>query len=69
MAFTGVVPALFAVKDAIVLLPVAPSPIDVVELVQLYAVPVPVNAIAPLAEPLQRVKSAVGVMLGVGFTV
>jgi len=54
VAVTGVVPVFVAVKDGIVaLVPLAPKPILVVLLIQLYPVAVPLKVTKVVADPLQ----------------
>jgi hypothetical protein len=53
VAITGLVPVLTAVKAKISPVPLPPSPIDVVLLVQLYDVPVPVKLTRVVCPPLQ----------------
>jgi hypothetical protein len=71
VAVTGVLPALMAVNDGIVLAPLAPSPMLVLLLVQLYTVPAtgPAMVTAVVAAPAHTVWLAIVFTAGVGFTV
>ena len=71
VAVTGVLPVLMATNDGIVLLPLAPNPIDGLLFVQLYTVPAtgPVMVTAAVAVPLHTVWLAIVFTDGVGFTV
>ena len=71
VAVTGVLPALTAVNDGIVLVPDAPSPMLVLLLVQLYTVPAtgPAIVTAVVAAPAHTVWFAIVFTAGVGFTV
>ena len=51
----GVVPLFVPTKEAISPVPFAPSPIDVLEFVQLYVVAVPVKLMAVVDDPAQIV--------------
>ena len=73
VAVTGAVPALIAVKLAILPVPLPARPIDVCVLVQLYTVPggavtAPVKVIAAVGEPLHSTWLATGLTVGVGLT-
>ena len=71
VAVTGVLPALMAINDGIVLAPLAPNPMDGLLLVQLYTVPAtgPVMATAVVAAPAHTVWFAIVFTAGVGLTV
>ena len=72
VAVTGVlVPVLMAVNDGIVPVPLAPSPMEVLLLLQLYTVPAtgPVIVTAVVAVPLHTVWLAITFTDGVGLTV
>jgi hypothetical protein len=71
VAVTGVLPALKAVNDGIVLVPLAPSPMLVLLLVQLYTVPAtgPAIVTAVVAAPEHTVWFAIVFTAGVGLTV
>ena len=71
VAVTGVLPVLIPINDGMVLVPLAPSPIDGLLLIQLYTVPAtgPVMVTAAVAVPLQTVWLAMAFTDGVGFTV
>jgi hypothetical protein len=71
VAVTGAFVVLVAVNEAMLPLPLAPSPIEVLLLVQLYTVPVtaPLKATAVVAAPLQSVWFDTAFTVGVGFTV
>ena len=71
VAVTGVLPALMAVNDGIVLVPLAARPIDALLFVQLYTVPatVPVMFTNVVAAPAHKAWLATVVTDGVGFTV
>ena len=69
VAVTGVVPALVAVKAAMLPVPLAASPIEAVLFVQSYDVAVPVKLMAAVLVPLQTVWFAGVFAAGVGFTV
>ena len=71
VAVTGAVPVLVAVKLAILPVPLAPRPIVVLLLVQLYTVPAtaPLNVTAAVGEPLHTTWFATALTVGVGFTV
>ena len=71
VAVTAVLPVLMAVNDGIVLVPLAPKPIDVLLLVQLYTVAAtgPVIVTAAVACPAHTVWFAIVFTAGVGFTV
>lgn len=71
VAVTGVEPVLMAINDGMVLVPLAPSPIDVLLLVQLYTVPAtgPVMVTAVVAVPLHTTWLVIVFTAGVGFTV
>ena len=62
---------LIAVNAAILPVPLAARPIDVVLLVQLNTVPVtaPLNVTAVVADPLHTVWLATAFVVGVGFTI
>ena len=62
---------MMAVNDGMVPVPLAPSPMDRLLLVQLYTVPAtgPVNVTAVVAAPLHTVWLATVFTDGVGFTV
>ena len=68
VAVTGVVPALVAVKDPILPVPLAARPMEVVLFVQLYEVALPEKVIAVVDCPLQTVWLVTGFTVGVGFT-
>ena len=57
-----------AVNEAILPVPLAARPIEVVVLVQLNAVAVPVKFTAVVSVPLQTVWLVTGFTVGVGFT-
>ena len=71
VAVTGVVPVLIALNEAMLPVPLAASPIEVVLLVQLYTVPVtaPLNVTADVEEALHTVWLVTVLTVGVGFTV
>ena len=71
VAVTGVLPPLMAVNDGIVLVPLAPKPIVILLLVQLYTVPAtgPVMVTAVVACPAHTVWLAIVFTAGVGLTV
>ena len=71
VAVTAVLPALIAINDGIVLVPLAASPMDGLLLVQLYTVPAtgPVMVTAVVAVPEHTVWFAIVFTAGVGFTV
>ena len=73
VATTGTIPALVAVKLAILPVPEAARPILGVLFVQLYTVPatefVVLNTTAFVAEPLHTTWLDTGLMIGVGLTV
>lgn len=71
VAVTGVLPALKAMNDGIVLVPDAPRPMLVLLLVQLYTVPAtgPARVIAVVVLPLHTVWLATVFTAGVGLTV
>jgi len=71
VAVTGVLVALTAVNDGIVLLPDAPKPMLVLLLVQLYTVPAtgPAIVTAAVADPAHTAWLAIVFTAGVGFTV
>jgi len=71
VAVTGAVPVLIAVNGAMLPLPVAVSPIEVVLFVQSNDVPVtlPTKVIVLVDAPLHKVCGVVGFTVGVGFTV
>jgi hypothetical protein len=71
VAVTAVLPVLIAVNDGIVLVPLAPSPMDRLLLVQLYTVPAtgPAIVTAVVFDPAHTVWLAIVVTDGVGFTV
>jgi hypothetical protein len=71
VATTGVVPLFIAVKLAILPVPLAASPMEVLLLVQLYTVPaaLPENTTAAVGAPLHTVWFAGAFTVGVGFTV
>ena len=60
---------LVAVNEAILPLPLAPRPIAVLLLVQLYDVPVPLNVTAVVDVLLHTLWFPTAVTVGVGFTV
>ena len=55
VAVIGKVPVLVAVNEAILPVPLAASPMEVLLFVQLYEVAVPEKVIAAVVEPLQRI--------------
>jgi hypothetical protein len=71
VAVTGVLPALMAMNDGIVLVPAAARPMDGLLLIQLYTVPAtgPAMVTAVVAAPLHTVWLAIVFTDGVGFTV
>ena len=71
VAVTGVLPVLMAVNDGIVLVPLAPRPIEVLLLLQLYTVPAtgPVIVTAVVVCPAHTVWLAIVFTAGVGLTV
>ena len=71
VATTGVAPALTPVKDEMLPVPPAASPMPGVSLLQLYTVPptAPVKFTATTAAPLHIAWSAGSTTVGVGFTV
>ena len=71
VAVTGDVPAQTAVNELMFPVPLAPNPMEVFELVQLYTVPltVPVKLIAADGDSLHRFWLFTGFTVGVGFTV
>jgi len=71
VAVTGAVPVFVAVKAPILPVPLAPSPMLVLLLVQLYTVLVtgPVMLTAFVVAPLHKLWFTIGVTDGVGFTV
>lgn len=71
VAVTGVLPVLIAINDGMALAPLAPRPIEVLLLVQLYTVPAkgPVKVTAVVAAPAHTVWFATVFTAGVGFTV
>ena len=71
VAVTGVLPALMAVNEGMVLVPLAPRPMLVLLFVQLYTVPAtgPVMVIAAVAAPAHTVWFAIVFTAGVGLTV
>ena len=70
VATTGVVPVFTAVNDAMLPVPLAARPIDVVLFVQLNTVPVtaPLKVTAAVAEPVQTDWLATAFTVGIGFT-
>ena len=71
VAVTATAVAFVPMKLAILPVPDAPSPMEVLLLVQLYTVPaaVPVNVTAAVGAPLHTVWLACAVTVGVGLTV
>jgi hypothetical protein len=71
VAVTGAFVVLIAVNEAMLPLPLAPSPIEVLLFVHVYTVPVtaPLKATAVVAAPLQSVWFDTAFTVGVGFTV
>ena len=71
VAVTGVLPVLMAINDGMVLVPLAPNPMDGLLLIQLYVVGTtgPVMVTAAVAVPLHTVLLAMVFTAGVGFTV
>ena len=71
VATTGAVPALVAMKLAILPVPLAARPIEGALFVQLYTVPAtaPLNVTAAVAVPLHSTWFATALTVGVGFTV
>ena len=71
VAVTGTFELLIAMKEAILPVPLAASPIDGVLLVQLYTVPgtKPVKLTGAVAKPLHTVWLATGFTVGIGLTV
>lgn len=71
VAVTGVLPALKAVNDGMVLVPLAANPIDGLLFVQLYTVPAtgPAMVTAVVFVPLHTVWLAIALTDGVGLTV
>jgi hypothetical protein len=71
VAICGVDPVLMAVNDGIVAVPLAPRPIVVLLLVQLYTAPAtgPAIVTAVVAVPLHTVWLAIVFTVAVGFTV
>ena len=73
VAVTGAVPLLVPTKEAILPVPLAPSPIEVVLFVQLYTIVPPVvgllNVTAVVLSPLQITWLATAVTVAVGLTV
>ena len=71
VAVTGVLVVLIAVNDGIVAVPLAPSPMEVLLLLQLYTAPAtgPVIVTAVVAVPLHTVWLAITFTDGVGLTV
>ena len=71
VAVTGVLPALIPMNDGMVLVPLAPSPMDGLLLIQLYVVGTtgPVMVTAVVAAPAHTVWFAIVFTAGVGFTV
>lgn len=71
VATCGVDPLLIPMNDGIVLVPLAPNPIEVLLLLQLYTVPAtgPAMVTAAVAVPLHTVWLAMAFTDGVGLTV
>jgi hypothetical protein len=71
VAVTGVVPVLTAGKEAMLPVPLAARPMDVVLLVQLYVVPAtaPPKLTAAVLAPLQTIWLLTAFTVGVGLTV
>ena len=71
VAVTGAVPVLIALKEAMLPVPLAARPIDVVLLVQLYTVPgtAPLKVTAAVGAPLHTTWLGTLFTVGVGFTV
>ena len=71
VAVTGVLPILMAINAGMVLVPLAPRPMDVLLFVQLYTVPAtgPLMVIGVVAVPLHTVWLGMVFTAGVGFTV
>lgn len=69
VAVSGVDPGFVAGNGAMFPDPELPKPIDVLEFVQAYEVPVPLMVIKELFVPLQKVVFERAVTTGIGFTV
>ena len=71
VAVTGVLPVLMAINDGMVLVPLAPNPMDGLLLIQLYVVGTtgPLMVIAVVGVPLHTVWLVMLFTAGVGFTV
>ena len=71
VAVTGVTPVLTAANEAMLPVPLAAKPMDVVLFVQLYTVPAtaPLKATAVVLAPLQTTWLVTAFTVGVGFTV
>lgn len=69
VAVNGVDPGFVAGNGAMFPAPELPKPMDVLEFVQAYEVPVPLMVIKELFVPLQKVVLESAVTTGIGFTV
>ena len=71
VATTGTLPVFVAVNDPMLPVPLAPRPMDVLSLLQLYTVPAtePLKVTTVVAAPLHNTSLTTTATLGVGFTV